>query len=108
MSLPAETASGTTGDKNTVFARGPIRSPKMWFDWNIAPRCGANGYQKTVWNWPMPSKRVDAFVYLLEWYFRKEASEKIFDMAFSVYRSDKWKREHSWESNKWKREHGWG
>jgi hypothetical protein len=39
---------------------------------------------------------VDAFVYLLEWYFTKEASEKIFDMAFSVYRSDKWKCEHRW------------
>jgi hypothetical protein len=54
--------------------------PKRWFDWNIAPRCVAGGYQKS--GKFAGFEDVDAFVYFLEWYFPKEASQKIFDMAF--------------------------
>jgi hypothetical protein len=59
-------------------------SPKRLFDSKIAPRCGAKGYQIHVNPWgPRPPPYVDAFVTFLEMYFTKEASKKIFDMAFS-------------------------
>jgi hypothetical protein len=68
---------------------------KRWFDYNIARRCGPNGYQKR--NWMMPSNGQmlddDPFVDLLEWYFPKEVAEKIFDLAFSVS-CNQWKIVH--------------
>jgi hypothetical protein len=74
---------------------------KTWFDYNIARRCGPNGYQKSARNWPMASNPLinlmpdaDPFLDLLEWYFPKEVAEKIFDMAFSVNRVNEWKLAH--------------
>lgn len=87
---------------------------KRWFDYNIARRCGPNGYQKR--NWMMPSNGQmlddDPFVDLLEWYFPKEVAEKIFDLAFSVSWNNQWKIA-PW-NNQWKIVHrgngyfGWG